>query len=55
VKEIYRPYMQKIRSAVKSLGEIAPLPFKQRDLKGALKLYGYRMAFRVRSAWMSRG
>lgn len=55
VKEIYRPYMQKIRSAVRKLSEIAPLPFRQRDLRGALKLYGYRMAFRMRSAWMQRG
>lgn len=54
VKEIYKPYMREIRSAVRKLDGVASLPFRQRDLKGALKLYGYRMAFRVRSAWMSR-
>ena len=54
VREIYRPYMREIRSAVRKLSEVASLPFRQRDLRGALKLFGYRMAFRVRSVWMKR-
>jgi hypothetical protein len=52
VKEIYQPYMREIRSAVRRLNRVASLAFRQRDLLGAFKLYGYRMAFRLRSAWM---
>jgi hypothetical protein len=54
VREIYRPYMREIRAAVRKLTDVAALPFKQRDLRGALKLFGYRTAFRLKSAWMKR-
>jgi hypothetical protein len=54
VREIYRPYMREIRSAVGKLNDFASFPFKQRDLRGALKLFGYRTAFRIKSAWMKR-
>lgn len=54
VKEIYRPYMRRLRQAVSRLNQVASLQFRQRDLPGALKLFGYRTAFRLRTAWMKR-
>jgi hypothetical protein len=54
VRDIYRPYMREIRGAVRKLSDVAALPFRQRDLRGALKLFGYRTAFRIKSAWMKR-
>jgi hypothetical protein len=54
MREIYRPYMREIRTAVRKLSEVASFRFKQRDLRGALKLFGYRTAFRIKSVWMKR-
>jgi len=54
VREIYRPYMRRLRQAVSRLNQVASLQFRQRDLSGALKLFGYRTAFRLRTAWMKR-